>query len=180
MPMGDLMKFICILLIFSIISCSTTYKKQNPLGQNFPVLTGKALDGKRWVLPKDFKNKPVILLIGYKQRSQFDIDRWLIGLDQYGVKLSAYEVPAIQGMIPRMLKTSINSGMRNGIPVEIWSGVITLYKDGEKLQAFTGNEKGNNARIMVLDPSGKIVYFYDRGFSVQALKKLDMVAKKLK
>lgn len=62
--------------------------------------------------------------------------------------------------------------MRNGIPRELWSIVITVYEDGETIQAFTGNERPNNARVVLLDDKGKVIHFYDRGFSVHALNDL--------
>jgi hypothetical protein len=68
-----------------------------------------------------------------------------------------------------MFKPFINNGMRAGIPKELWKGVITLYKDGEAMQKYTGNENGNNARVLLIDDKGLVKYFYDRGFSVEAL-----------
>jgi hypothetical protein len=68
-----------------------------------------------------------------------------------------------------MFKPFINNGMRAGIPKELWKGVITLYKDGEAMQNFTGNESANNARVMLVNNKGIVEYFYDRGFSVSAL-----------
>ncbi|MFT5294627.1 MAG: hypothetical protein ACI9YH_000633, partial [Colwellia sp.] len=56
------------------------------------------------------------MLVGYKQNSQFDIDRWLIGLDMTETKVDAYEIPTIQGLFPRMFSTLIDNGMRKGIP----------------------------------------------------------------
>ena len=50
--------------------------------------------------------------------------------------------------------------------------VITIYEDGERIQAFTGNEKPNNARVVLLNRKGEVAYFYDRGFSVAALNEL--------
>jgi hypothetical protein len=83
-------------------------------------------------------------------------------------------------MAPRMFSTFIDNGMRKGIPKELWGGVITIYKDGEKVQAFTGNESPNNCRVVLIDKAGKILYFYDRGFSVAALNELNAVLKKSK
>ena len=123
-------------------------------------------------LPDDLKGETALLLIGYKQDSQFDIDRWLIGLDMTETQVSVFEVPTIQGLFPRMFSTFIDSGMRAGIPKPLWKGVVTVYKDGEKVQAFTGNEKPNNARVVLLDGQGKVIYFYDQGFSVDALNQL--------
>ena len=75
-------------------------------------------------------------------------------------------------MFPRMFKTQIDEGMRSGIPRELWQGVITVYKDGDRVQSFTGNENPNNARVVLLDSLGKVIFFYDRGFSVAALNAL--------
>lgn len=169
-----------LLLLFFITSCSSKYQNKDVKGQIFPRVSGEALDSKTWSLPSDFSGKKVILLIGYKQDSQFDIDRWLIALDMHKVKTVAYELPTIQGLFPRMFKTKINQGMRKGIPKELWGGVITIYKDGEKIQRFTGNTNPNNARVMLLNSKGKISYFYDNGFSVSALKKLKQAITKAK
>jgi hypothetical protein len=54
----------------------------------------------------------------------------------------------------------------------LWKGVVTVYKDGEQVQSFTGNERPNNARVVLLTKDGSIVHFYDEGFSVDALNQL--------
>ena len=50
--------------------------------------------------------------------------------------------------------------------------MITVYKDGEKVQRYTGNVKPKNARVLLLNVLGGVIYFYDRGFSVDALNAL--------
>jgi len=164
--------FILTFLTFIILGCSTAYKNRDVSGLQFPEVTGQSLEKKMVTLPSDFPHKKTLLLIGYKQDSQFDIDRWLIGLDMTETLVNVYEIPTIQGLFPRMFSTTINNGMRRGIPKELWKGVITIYQDGDKVQAFTGNESPNNTRVILLDNKGKILYFYDRGFSVNALNEL--------
>jgi hypothetical protein len=167
-----------ILIVFSLIGCSTTYVNRNPFGESFPTVTGKSLTEEERELPTYFKGSQVVLLLGYEQDSQFDIDRWLIGLDMTETKIKAYEIPTIQGLLPRMFKSSIDNGMRKGIPKELWGGVITIYGDGATVQQFTGNENPNNARVLLLDNMGKVIYFHDKGFSVQALNELrDKISK---
>jgi len=160
------------LLALSLIGCSKTYINRNPIGEKFPTVKGQTLTEKEIELPTYFEGTSVILLLGYVQDSQFDIDRWLIGLDMTETNIKAYEIPTIQGLFPRMFKSSIDEGMRKGIPKELWGGVITVYDDGAKVQEFTGNENPNNARVLLLDSMGKVVYFHDRGFSVLALNEL--------
>ena len=171
----------CLLIMFfaaHLIGCSTSYQNNDVTGLKFPTVSGENLEKTLVTIPQTFLGQPALLLVGYKQDAQFDIDRWLIGLDMTQTNVAVYEIPTIAGMFPRMFKTVIDNGMRAGIPKELWQGVITVYQDGERVQAFTGNTNPNNARVLLLDNTGKIVYFYDRGFSVKALNELRLVLNK--
>jgi hypothetical protein len=165
------MKVVFLFAIFYMLlsGCSSQYPNSDLVGQQLPSVTGESLASEQVNIPEDFAGKQTLLLFAYKQDSQFDIDRWLIGLDMTSTKVDVYEIPTIQGMFPRMFSTFIDNGMRSGIPKELWKGVITVYGDGEIVQKFTGNQQANNARVVLLNKSGEIVFFYDRGFSVKAL-----------
>ena len=164
--------FALSLFILLATGCSTTYSNQSVTGQSFPSVSGHTLEQDSVNIPEDFNGNFTLLLIGYEQNSQFDIDRWLIGLDMTETQVDVYEIPTIQGLFPSMFSTMIDNGMRKGIPEPLWKSVITVYDDGEAIQAFTGNESPNNARVMLLNKNGTIVYFYDDGFSVDALNQL--------
>lgn len=161
----------CLTLLL-VTGCTTNYANKTLEGKTFPSVTGQNLEQKMVSIPNDFTSDFTLLLVGYKQNSQFDIDRWLIALDMTETNVDVYEIPSFQGLFPRMFSTMIDNGMRKGIPKEFWKGVITVYKDGESIQAFTGNEEPNNARAILLNKDGVILYFYDDGFSVAALNNL--------
>tara|TARA_R110000737_G_scaffold31940_6_gene50351 strand:+ start:591 stop:1118 length:528 start_codon:yes stop_codon:yes gene_type:complete len=164
-----------ITLVFTLLvmtGCSTVYPNKDITGQIFPTVTGQSLEEVAVTIPSDFDDDFTLLLIGYVQNSQFDIDRWLIGLDMTETQVNVYEIPTIAGLFPQMFSTFIDNGMRKGIPKPLWQGVVTVYKDGETVQAFTGNENSANARVVLLDKNGKVLYFYDQGFAVDALNKL--------
>ena len=170
-----MIKQICMAWVFFLFfsSCANyEYPSQVTIGDKMIEVTGQSLEGNSVVIPRDFAGQETLLLFGYKQNSQFDIDRWLIGLDMTKTNVAAYEIPTIQGMLPRMFSGFIDGGMRKGIPKNLWKGVVTVYEDGDKVQRFTGNLNPNNARVMLLDKQGNIVYFYDRGFSVAALNEV--------
>jgi hypothetical protein len=162
---------ICFFALLTL-GCSTNYVNQSITGKPFPSISGKSLEEKMVNIPEDFKGSTTLLLIGYKQNSQFDIDRWLIGLDMTNTVVDVYEIPTIQGMFPQMFSTIIDNGMRAGIPKSLWKGVITVYGDGEKVQAYTGNENPNSARVVLLNEKGIVIYMYDEGFSVEALNQV--------
>jgi cytochrome oxidase Cu insertion factor (SCO1/SenC/PrrC family) len=156
---------------------SYDYPSQVKLGDTMIDASGESLAGDIVVIPKDFAGQKTLLLFGYVQDSQFDIDRWLIGLDMTETRVAVYEIPTIKGMFPRMFKTFIDGGMRKGIPKDLWKGVVTVYADGDKVQRYTGNQRPNNARVMLLDADGKVLYFYADGFSVNALKAVNGLVK---
>ena len=122
--------------------------------------------------PKRLKRTKHYSSYGYVQGAQFDIDRWLIGLSMAKVKTPVFEVPAVKGFFVGLFKERLDQSMRNGIPSEIWKAVVTVYGDSEKLINFTGSQKPRNSRVFVLDKNGKVIYFHDRGFSVNNLQRL--------
>jgi hypothetical protein len=159
--------FIVVLLLQSCANYD--YPSQVVLGDNIIEFTGESLAGEATSIPQAFAGQNTLLLFGYVHKSQFDIDRWLIGLDQTNTQVAVYEIPTIKGMFPQMFSTVFDNAMREGIPKEIWKGVITVYEDGERVQRYTGNLKPKNARVLLLNAQGEVIHFYDRGFSVDAL-----------
>ena len=55
--------------------------------------------------------------------------------------------------------------MRRGIPEEDWGAVITVYGDAGEIVRLTGNENPANARVLLLDETGKVIWYHDRGYS---------------
>lgn len=154
-------------------ACTSTLPNRDPVGETFPTVTGESLEGESVTLPDALSGQPAVLLIGYKQDTQFDIDRWLLGMAQAGLKAPLLEVPTIPGLGTSLASGFIDDGMRSGIPREDWSIVVTLYGGSAKpVAALTGTENGNNARVMLLDASGTITWFHDRGYSTSKVLEL--------
>lgn len=168
------------LALLGIACSSAPIPNRNPVGQSFPEVGGEALDGTTWRLPADLSGQPSILLVGFVQDAQFDIDRWLLGIAQVGTPVPFLELPTIKGLAPRMFKGTIDEGMRSGIPIEDWRGVITLWADdAASVVELTGNERPNNARVLLLDAQGRVAWFADRGFSANLMLELDEEARDL-
>jgi hypothetical protein len=154
--------------------CSSTIPNRNIVGEVFPTVKGKSLDGVEKTLPEEFKGKKTILILGYEQNTQFDVDRWGIGFFTADLPLPpVYEVPTIPGLIPSLLKGAIDNGMRSGIPQESWKDVITVYGgDGSTLTKWTGTEGARNCRVILIDESGKVLWMHDKGYGLPPLKAL--------
>ena len=103
----------------------------------------------------------------------------VLGLKQLKTPIGIAEIPAIQGLVPRVIKSRIDQGMRNGIPEEDWGIVISVYKDAEKIARFLGNNNPRNVRVVLLDDAGEVRWFHDRGFSADRAMELDAQVRKL-
>ena len=161
-------------------ACTTTYTNRNPVGEPFPVVTGTSLEKEEVTLPTAFEGDPALYMVGYVQETQFDLDRWAIGLTQMKFPCRIIEVPTIPGAIPSMIQGTIDDGMRKGIPSEDWASVVTLYGSAAKPVAeFTGNENPRNGRIMLIGPDGKVLWFWDQGFSASRMMELNTKAESL-
>jgi hypothetical protein len=154
------------------VACQTPYERRDPTGEVFPSVSGTALNGEVMSLPHSLSGEPALLLIGFEQDTQFDLDRWALGLWQSGFGLSVIEVPTIPGLVPRVISDRIDAGMRSGIPMEDWGSVVTVYRDADAIVRFTGNENPLPGRILLLDAAGQVTYFHDRGYSTGALARL--------
>ena len=166
---------LCLLLT----GCRPEIPRQQPVSSLFPDVQGTSLKGENYVIPEDFTGTPTLLLIGYIQESQFDIDRWLLGLVQLGTPIAVREIPTVRGLVPRLIANKIDSGMRSGIPEEDWGTVITVYKDADIIANFLGTEAPFNARVALLDAEGKVIWFHDRGYSATLMSELDQIVRSL-
>ena len=151
------------------LGCSSVVPNRQPVGKIFPSIEGTALSGETRYFPDTESETLTILLIGYTQFSQFDLDRWILGLTQLEVSAQVVEIPTIPGILPGLFANQIDSGMRRGIPETDWESVVTVYSDGGRLVAFLGNEKKDNGRVVLLDQAGVVRWFWDRGYSATAI-----------
>jgi hypothetical protein len=160
-------------LALALTACASTTPNTNPVGEVFPSVRGNSLSGKPYRLPEDVAGRPTVLLVAYVQDAQFDVDRWLLGLLQARLNAQIYEVPTVEGFVPTVLSDVIDDGMRSGIPDEDWGAVVTVYEDGDRIVAFTGNEQPRNCRAILLDADGKVVWFHDEGYSARLVLELE-------
>ena len=108
--------------ILALGSCSSPIPNRNPIGESFPVVRGESLNGDAVELPSAVSGEPAILMVGYVQGTQFDLDRWTLGFAQAEAKIRVVEVPAVVGWFPNtFLQGTIDDGMRAGIPAEDWA-----------------------------------------------------------
>ena len=98
---------------------------------------------------------------------------------QLDTPVAVREIPTVRGLVPRLIASKIDSGMRSGIPKEDWGTVITVYKDADIIANYLGTEDPLNARVALLDANGKVIWFHDRGYSATRVSNLDQIVRAL-
>ncbi len=173
--------YLSLIVLVLLSGCSSvTIAPEKVTDTAFPRVEGISLEGVKVTIPDDFQGKPTVLLIGYIQKAQFDIDRWILGLLQADVPAEIVELPTIAGMMPQMVQGFINNGMRRGIPETDWAAVVTIYQDADKIVKKLGNERPQNAYVVLLDKKGEIVWTANSGYSAGQILDLKKIVVGLK
>jgi hypothetical protein len=171
---------LAVITTLFIAACGSVVKPASTVTQTpFPQVTGESLTGERVSIPDAYRGKNTLLLVGYTQKAQFDIDRWILGVLQADIAVEIVEVPTIAGMMPQMVQGFINNGMRSGIPQNDWASVVTVYEDAPKIIQLLGNERPQSAYAVLLDRSGVVVWSSNIGYSASQILTLKQTVQKL-
>jgi hypothetical protein len=173
-------KILITILCACAAACSSKVAPSGDLKNlQFPQVRGENLKEESVVIPDQYRGKPTLLLVGYTQKAQFDIDRWILGALQADIPAEIVEVPTIAGMVPQMVQGFINNGMRSGIPTSDWASVVTVYEDAPTIIATLGNERPQSAYAVLLDREGRIVWTSNIGYSASQILDLKKQAEGL-
>jgi len=171
-PLRLRIALLLLAITISTLGCQSTFQRRDPVGEMFPPVVGQSLDGDVISIPSSWQGERVLLLVGFEQNTQFDLDRWALALAQSALPLRAVEIPTIRGLVPSLISDRIDSGMRRGIPEADWASVVTVYEEADVIAEFTGSEPPLPGRILLLDEAGRVVFFHDRGYSASAFLRL--------
>lgn len=169
-----------ICCIFLLACTSVVPAPANIRSTRFPTVRGQNLQRIPITIPDDYRGKVTLLLVGYVQRAQFDIDRWILGALQADVQAEIVEVPTIAGMLPQMVQSFIDNGMRSGIPKSDWASVVTVYEDAPKIIKALGNERPQSSYAVLLDQQGQIVWTSNIGYSASQILELKRLVEDLR
>lgn len=142
------------------------------VGSIFPTIKSKSLAKNSVNLPQDAKGKITLITIGFKEKSQPQIDSWAKPfLEKYYDKnlFDYYEVPMISSRATYfgLMNKVIDNGMRAGIEKKMHPNVITFYGNLKPYYKSLHIKDKNLAYIFLLDKTG-VVRFASSNFMGQA------------
>lgn len=129
------------------------------VGMRLPGLEDKALDGAVVKLPDDARGYVGVVAFAFKRESQADIDEWLAAV---GEELSdarqfrMYEVPMMGGGLVKLLRGTINNGMKGATPPARRRFIVPFYGDIDAYARKLGMEDRGVVYVLLLDKGGVI------------------------
>ena len=125
----------------------------------FPSLSGNDLNNKPWSAPSGFPAERTLVVIGFEEEQQIEIDSWFQGMNvgNPSSQIKWIEMPLINnpGVLMRWF---INTGMKAGIRSKaVRSHVWTAYTDKRKFMQACGMPSTKDVYALVVDRAGRIL-----------------------
>ena len=133
----------------------------------FPVFQATTLAGSQITLPEQARGKITLILIAFQRHAQSMIDSWLSPyLEEFmeNPKFTFYEIPMIESSWWRLFATSIDRGMRQGIPSARHQHVVTFYGNAAVYINKLGMSDRSQAYAFLLDTHG-VIQWRGKGFA---------------
>jgi hypothetical protein len=128
--------------------------------QQFPRLQEENLNGQQIVLPDAASGKVAVLVMGFSKASKTPTEAWARRIDSDFGKAPAfvlYQMPILES-VPKMFRGMIISGIKKGVPENQRATFVPVVHNEDDLKKLVGFKGEDDAYIVVLDRSGKVVY----------------------
>src|SRR6516165_7534672 len=140
-------------LVGPLFSCTA-------LAQQFPRLQEENLNGQQVVLPDAASGKVAVLVMGFSKDSKIATEAWAKRIDSDFGKtpgVALYQMPILEA-VPKMFRGMVISGIKKGVPESQRANFVPVLHNEDELKKLVGFSAEDDAYIVVLDRSGKIVY----------------------
>jgi len=128
-------------------------------GKKFPKIKGRALSGKKMILPNDVEGEAILVGVAFKREAQEMLDSWANYFDILCEgKRDIYELPIIESSLWKIFSGLIDRGMKSGIPQEMHDNVITHYGNASDLKKKLEIVDEDLGYVFLLDKEGKILF----------------------
>jgi hypothetical protein len=123
-----------------------------------PRTEGTNLADQNLVVADAVKGKPALLIITFSRKAGDKASDWRKELRRINLpdsKYALYQVAELED-VPRIIRWSVVSGLRRGIPAAEHSTFIILTKDTDAWKSFVASKNEDDPYLLVLDASGNV------------------------
>lgn len=145
------------------------YPTRNPVGQVLPAVEGRSLADKPVELPAAVSGRAVVLFVVYDRAAHDDVRPWAdtVARDLPGVL--PMEVGVVLSPWLGMQRERLFLALQDRTPKLLRPGVVLLHDDDAAvLGAFTGNIEPQRLRLLLLDETGRVIFFNADGHNAHS------------
>lgn len=156
----------CLLAVFF---SGWTYSQQA-----MPRIEGESFSGRKIVLPDDAKGKVAALVFGFSKASKGPTSAWGEKIfSEFGNQagFALYQLPVLED-VPRFVRGMVISGMKKGIKENLHDHFVPILQGESELKTLVSYKEPDDAYLLVLEPTGKIVQQMHGPFSDAAYEQL--------
>ncbi len=127
--------------------------------QPMPRIEGESFAEHKVMLPDDAKGKVAVLVFGFTKASKGPTSTWGQKIfSEFGNQagFALYQLPVLED-VPRFVRGMVISGMKKGIKENMRDHFVPILQGESELKRLVNYKEPDDAYLVVLDPSGKIV-----------------------
>ena len=139
-----------------------------------PRIEGESFAEQKVMLPDDAKGKVAVLVFGFTKASKGPTSAWGEKVfSEFGKQagFALYQLPVLED-VPRFVRGMVISGMKKGIQENMRHHFVPILQGESELKRLVNYKEPDDAYLVVLDPSGKIVQQMHGSFSDAAYEQL--------
>jgi hypothetical protein len=154
------------------------------LGQaspTMPTIEGESFAGRKVRLPDATRGKIAVLIFGFTKASKEPTSAW-------GAKIQSdlgsragfeiYQLPVLED-VPRFIRGMVISSIKKGVPESLRDHFVPILQHESELKKFVGYQEKDDAYMVVLDTTGRVVYQLHGPFSDAAYQKISDEVRRL-
>ena len=142
--------------------------------QPMPRIEGESFAEQKVMLPDDAKGKVAVLVFGFTKASKGPTSTWGDKIfSEFGNQagFALYQLPVLED-VPRFVRGMVISGMKKGIKENRRDHFVPILQGESELKKVVSYKDPDEAYLVVLDPSGKIIRQMHGPFSDAAYEQL--------
>jgi len=142
------------------LALATTLLISAAAAQQFPRLQEESLAGQQVVLPDAAAGKVAVMVLGFSHASSTPTGAWMErAAEEFGKNPNVvlYQLAVIEDA-PRLVRGMIISGMKKGVPENQRVFFVPVVHKENDLKQLVGYKDDNDAYLVVLDRTGKVIY----------------------
>lgn len=127
--------------------------------QPMPRIEGESFAGQKVMLPDDAKGKVALLVFGFTKASKGPTSAWgekIFSEFRHQAGFALYQLPVLED-VPRFVRGMVLSGMKKGVKENMRDHFVPILQGESELKKLVSYKEPDDAYLVVLDPSGKIV-----------------------